>query len=331
MGRTSRDKRDIYYRLAKASGYRARAAFKLLQLDATLDLFGNSPEAPRVADLCAAPGGWSQVVAERHPGAEIVAVDLKAMAPIPGVRMVLGDITADATAREVVRELGGRADVVLCDGAPDVIGLNDVDEHLQNQLVRKAWAMAAAILSPGGSFVSKIYRGRDATQVLNSLRAHFRSVVCAKPRCSRNASAEAFVVCRGFGDAADDADDDDAPVPFVACGGDDAYDADASFPLDLDPATLGTYEYRDPVQMPINPPHLDGRGGAESPPSPPPSPPPPRDDEVRTRAVSTRAPRDFRYDAAVPLARRDGPPPATDAASLAAWFAPPRADDETVS
>ena len=112
MGRTSRDKRDIYYRLAKTSNYRARAAFKLLQLDATLGILSTATthDGLRVADLCAAPGGWSQVVAERRPGARVVAVDLKPIAPSAGVEMVLGDITAAATAREVVDALGGGAD-----------------------------------------------------------------------------------------------------------------------------------------------------------------------------------------------------------------------------
>ncbi|EGB02153.1 hypothetical protein AURANDRAFT_8728, partial [Aureococcus anophagefferens] len=203
MGRTSRDKRDIYYRLAKTSNYRARAAFKLLQLDATLGILSTATthDRLRVADLCAAPGGWSQVVAERRPGARVVAVDLKPIAPIAGVEMVLGDITAAATAREVVDALGGGADarrgVVLCDGAPDVIGLNDVDEHLQNELARAASGRREPPFL-GGCFVSKVYRGRDATALLESLRKHFRSVFVAKPRCSRSASPEAFVVCRGF-------------------------------------------------------------------------------------------------------------------------------------
>lgn len=306
MGRTSRDKRDIYYRLAKTSNYRARAAFKLLQLDATLGILSTATthDRLRVADLCAAPGGWSQVVAERRPGARVVAVDLKPMAPIAGVEMVLGDITAAATAREVVDALGGGADVVLCDGAPDVIGLNDVDEHLQNELVRKAWSMAEAILARGGCFVSKVYRGRDATALLESLRKHFRSVFVAKPRCSRSASPEAFVVCRGFGEAPGDAE---KPVPFVACGGDDAFDADASFPLDL--PTAAAYEFRGPVQMPIRPPHEDAGAG----------PPPPPAFAAATAAASTTAPEGFRYDGDVRPARGDAPPPATDAASLRAW------------
>ena len=298
-----------YYRLAKEAGYRARAAFKLVQIDASLDLLAGRV---RVADLCAAPGGWTQVLAERLPsGSAVVAVDLKRMAPIDGVVAVLGDITAAATARETVAALGGSADLVLCDGAPDVIGLGDVDDFLQHRLVRAALDMALGILTPGGAFLSKVYRGRGLSALVAAAAAEFESVEIAKPRCSRHASAEAFLVCRGFGGGGGGAK---AAVPFLGCGGPDAYDADASLPLDLG-GTGAAYEYRPPVQGPIDPPHLA-------------APPPavcvgifPRryaDDAQTTRPVATTRPRAFGRTAA----SSSRPPAATDAASLAAWCPP---------
>jgi tRNA (cytidine32/guanosine34-2'-O)-methyltransferase len=142
MGRTSKDKRDIYYRKAKEEGYRARSAFKLLQLDEEFSLFNG---VDRAVDLCAAPGSWCQVLAERlysdtsvgaqHGSAseslceKIVAVDLQEMAPIQGVRLIQGDITALSTAESIIQHFGGeKADLVVCDGAPDVTGLHDIDE-----------------------------------------------------------------------------------------------------------------------------------------------------------------------------------------------------------
>jgi tRNA (cytidine32/guanosine34-2'-O)-methyltransferase len=131
MGRFSKDKRDIFYRLAKEKGYRARSAFKLLQIDAEFDLFGAKDGTPvtRAVDLCAAPGSWSQVLADQllqttdDTSTKIVAVDLQPMAPIEGVLCMQGDITSLETAETIIGHLHGeRAQLVICDGAPDVTG-----------------------------------------------------------------------------------------------------------------------------------------------------------------------------------------------------------------
>lgn len=166
MGLTSRDKRDAYYRLAKAHGYRARAVFKLIQMEDTLSLLKG---ATRVVDLCAAPGGWTQVVAERCT-ARVVAVDLKEIAPVEGADMLVGDLTSALVVERIVSMIDGPADVVLCDGAPDVLDLGDVDAHLQLSLCRAALACACKVLAPGGSFVCKIYRGRDSALFFDELR-----------------------------------------------------------------------------------------------------------------------------------------------------------------
>ncbi|KAH0512631.1 Synaptotagmin-1 [Microtus ochrogaster] len=121
MGRTSKDKRDVYYRLAKENGWRARSAFKLLQLDEEFNLFQG---VKRAVDLCAAPGSWSQVLSQKIGGqssGQVVAVDLQAMAPLPGVIQIQGDITQLSTAKEIIQHFEGcPADLVVCDGAPDV-------------------------------------------------------------------------------------------------------------------------------------------------------------------------------------------------------------------
>lgn len=290
MGKTSRDKRDIYYRLAKDQGYRARAAFKLLQLDAKLGILNDRDgRRPRVVDLCAAPGGWSQVAAES--GCACVAVDLKEMAPIDGVKRVAGDITSDATVAAIEA-----ADVVLCDGAPDVYGLADVDGSLQHRLVRAAFDVACRVLRPGGVFVSKIYRGRETKALFEALQLRFDDVVCAKPRCSRNASLEAYAVARGFGGSSSS-----SIIPFVACGlSEDDFDADASYPLD------GSYAFKDPVQMPINPAHLAATLPYRHIP----------DDG----ATTSRRPDRSNLTALVARPSSQRRPPATDAASLQAWL-----------
>ncbi|KAK8614715.1 hypothetical protein V6N13_068510 [Hibiscus sabdariffa] len=146
MGKASRDKKDIYYRKAKEEGWRARSAFKLLQIDEEFNIFEG---VKRVVDLCAAPGSWSQVLsrklyllAKQSPALKdgelplIVAIDLQPMAPIEGVIQVQGDITNARTAEVVIRHFDGcKADLVVCDGAPDVTGLHDMDEFVQSQLI----------------------------------------------------------------------------------------------------------------------------------------------------------------------------------------------------
>lgn len=136
MGRLSKDKRDVFYRRAKESGYRARSAYKLLQIDAEFNLFNASDKnesglrVRRAVDLCAAPGSWSQVLSDKliteeyneEDGPCIVAVDLQMMASLgPGVECIQGDITSVTTAESIIKHFKGeKAELVICDGAPDV-------------------------------------------------------------------------------------------------------------------------------------------------------------------------------------------------------------------
>jgi len=133
MGKTAKDKRDIYYRKAKEEGYRARSAYKLMHIDDHFNLF--NPEVCRVVDLCAAPGSWSQVISKRLKamGRDIVnerclvSVDLYPLAPIEGCTMIKGDITRQKTVDEIHEVFGNGAQLVVSDGAPDVLGDHDFD------------------------------------------------------------------------------------------------------------------------------------------------------------------------------------------------------------
>uniref|UniRef100_V9KZY6 Putative tRNA (cytidine(32)/guanosine(34)-2'-O)-methyltransferase n=1 Tax=Callorhinchus milii TaxID=7868 RepID=V9KZY6_CALMI len=275
MGRSSKDKRDIYYRLAKEEGWRARSAFKLLQLDREYNLFQG---VRRAVDLCAAPGSWSQVLSRKlqGDGVKIVAVDLQAMAPLPGVIQIQGDITKVSTAQEIVRHFEGQAaDLVVCDGAPDVTGLHDIDEYIQAQLLLAALNITTHVLKPGGTFVAKIFRGQDVSLLYSQLKIFFSEVTCAKPRSSRNSSIEAFVVCCSYSPPDGYVPNMSNPlldhcydvnfnqlegpnrviVPFLACGDLSAYDSDRTYPLQLDPEK--EYSYTPPAQPPISPPYQD--------------------------------------------------------------------------
>jgi tRNA (cytidine32/guanosine34-2'-O)-methyltransferase len=141
-------------------------------------------------DLCAAPGSWSQVlIRQLEPHSKIVAVDLQTMAPLPGVIQLQGDITKLSTAEAILSHFENEtADLVVCDGAPDVTGLHDMDEYIQAQLLLAALNITTHLLRKGGTFVAKIFRGKDVTLLYAQLRVFFAKVTCAKPRSSRNSS-----------------------------------------------------------------------------------------------------------------------------------------------
>lgn len=289
MGKSSKDKRDLYYRKAKEQGWRARSAFKLLQLDSQFHLLGNNVQ--RVVDLCAAPGSWSQVLSRTlhnsnnnqgdktedvdaesvDESKKIVAVDLQPMSPITGVTSLQADITHPKTLSRILEIFGGEpADFVCSDGAPDVTGLHDLDEYIQAQLILSALQLATALLRPGGSFVAKIFRGRDIDLLYSQLGLLFEKVTCAKPRSSRGSSLESFIVCQGYTprpgwnpmaeadlkvgqELPSEYDDSEERVvaPFIACGDLSEYDSDATYSLDKDAAKLSL----DPVQLPTAPPY----------------------------------------------------------------------------
>ncbi|MFH4981184.1 hypothetical protein AB6A40_007893 [Gnathostoma spinigerum] len=285
MGKTSKDKRDIYYRLAKEEGWRARSAFKLLQIDDEFNIFEG---VSKVVDLCAAPGSWSQVLSKKiylarddvkeREKVRIVAVDLQPMSPLPGVIQLQGDITETRTAEAIISQMeGDKADLVVCDGAPDVTGLHSLDEYMQSQLVLAALNIATFILKEGGTFVAKIFRAKDITLLYAQLKFFFKEVYCAKPRSSRQSSCEAFVVCRlfrlpdGYVPTLENPlfapDYDEAVnslqgvnrilVPFVACGDLSGWDSDRTYSLEL-PVLMNTserqrYEYKPVVQPPTEP------------------------------------------------------------------------------
>jgi tRNA (cytidine32/guanosine34-2'-O)-methyltransferase len=161
-------------------------------------------------DLCAAPGSWSQVLARHvHGGGsapragkttrKIVAVDLQPMLPLDGVVQLVGDITSAGTRRAILAHFDGLpADLVVCDGAPDVTGLHDIDECVQAQLLAAAVGVTVSLLRRGGSFVAKIFTRGEPDLLVAQLAQLFDTVEIAKPRSSRGTSTEAFVVCLGF-------------------------------------------------------------------------------------------------------------------------------------
>ncbi len=185
---------DPYVIAAKKQGWRSRAAFKLLELD---DRFKILRPGARVVDLGAAPGGWSQVAIHRGTG-RVVGVDLLPIDPIAGATLLLGDFNDPAMPARLLETLGGKADIVLSDMAPNTTGHAATDHLRIMALAELAVAFAHDILAPDGSFVAKVFQGGSERAMLDALKRDFTSVRHAKPPASRKESSELYVVAMGF-------------------------------------------------------------------------------------------------------------------------------------
>ncbi|HEX3810475.1 MAG TPA: RlmE family RNA methyltransferase [Rhizomicrobium sp.] len=187
---------DPYVRAAKTKGYRSRAAFKLLELDARFHLLS---KGARVLDLGAAPGGWSQVaVARLGEGGTIVATDILEMEPIAGVEIVHADFLEADTPARLKAALGGQADVVLSDMAAPTTGHRATDHIRTTALFEAGLDIAEEVLKPGGAFVGKVFQGGANNALLARIKRSFREVKHVKPPASRAESVELYLVALGF-------------------------------------------------------------------------------------------------------------------------------------
>ena len=186
---------DPYVRRAKADNYRSRAAYKLLELD---ERFGLLKGVKSVVDLGIAPGGWSQVVRRRTPGAKVAGIDLLPTDPIDGVTILQMDFMDDAAPARLQEALGGPPDLVMSDMAANTVGHAQTDHLRTMGLVEAALEFAVQNLRPGGAFVAKVLAGGADSQLVAELKRHFTAVKHAKPPASRKGSSEWYVVAQGF-------------------------------------------------------------------------------------------------------------------------------------
>ncbi|MFM7346541.1 MAG: RlmE family RNA methyltransferase [Tagaea sp.] len=185
---------DPYVAKARDAGYRSRAAFKLVEIDAKARILR---PGLKVVDLGAAPGGWTQVAIERK-AASVVALDILEMDQLAGAIVLRADFLGPAASGLVRDALGGPADVVLSDMAPPTTGHRETDHLRIVTLVEAAFEFACETLRPGGAFVAKLRQGAEEQKLLKAVQARFAKLQRIKPPASRAESAEFYIAATGF-------------------------------------------------------------------------------------------------------------------------------------
>ncbi|AUA57014.1 Ribosomal RNA large subunit methyltransferase E [Achromobacter spanius] len=191
---------DPYVKLAQQKGYRARAAFKLIEI---LDTEKLMRRGDLVIDLGSAPGSWSQVARERLAGpggivdGRIIALDLLPMEPVAGVEFIQGDFRDDDVLKQLEDMVGSRAvDLVISDMAPNLSGVGSADSARIQHVCELAMEFSRAHLKPNGALIVKAFHGSGFSQIVQSFKQHFKRVVERKPKASRDKSSETFLVAR---------------------------------------------------------------------------------------------------------------------------------------
>ena len=191
-----RQAKDPYVARAQKEGYRARAVYKLIEIN---EKFKFLRDGQVVVDLGAAPGSWSQYIAREFPKSRVIAMDLLEIKPIPNVEFYTGDFTTDEALDWLNEKIaGGQVDIVLSDMAPNTTGHKKTDHLRQMTLLEYAWDFAKQTLKPGGTFVAKSFTGGTTDELLRDIKKHFDKIAHLKPAASRKDSVEMFIIGLGF-------------------------------------------------------------------------------------------------------------------------------------
>jgi len=188
-------KRDTWRRQAKASGYRARSAFKLKQIQ---DRFKLIDTGDVILDVGCFPGGWAQVAVELV-GEEgvVIGVDLEACQPVEGASLLVGDITDPHTQDRILEQLDGKTfNNIVSDISPHITGKWDMDQAIAMTLVSEVFDFALPFLCKGGHFITKLFQGVGVEELINAVKPHFEDVRRFSPHASRNSSSEVYLICR---------------------------------------------------------------------------------------------------------------------------------------
>jgi len=189
----NKQKRDIYVRQSHVDGYRARSAYKLIEINEKFKIFKNGIS---VIDLGASPGSWSQYIARTVKSGRLVSIDLKNMEAIENIIQIKGDFT-DLESQEKIKGLfKSKVDVVVSDMAVNTTGIKDIDAIYTGELAMEAMNFSKEMLVKEGRFVSKIFLGSSFNEIVALGKKIFKEVKVFKPKSSRKESKESFIICK---------------------------------------------------------------------------------------------------------------------------------------
>ena len=189
----NKQRRDIYVRQSKVDGYRARSAYKLMEIDEKFKIFKGGLS---VIDIGAAPGSWSQYSSKVIKNGKLISIDLKKMEPIGNSVQIKGDFTEEKTKDEIKKNIKGKVDIVMSDMAVDTTGIKNIDSIQTGELCKEAMFFAKDLMKENGYFISKIFMGGTFNEIVAEGKKYFKEVKVFKPKSSRKDSKESFIICR---------------------------------------------------------------------------------------------------------------------------------------
>ena len=191
----NKQRRDTYVRQSKVDGYRARSAYKLIEIDEKFKIFKGGLT---VIDIGAAPGSWSQYASKAVKNGKIISIDLKEMEPINNTTQIIGDFTNNETQEQIKNLLTDKTDVVMSDMAVNTTGIKNIDSIQTGELCKDAMFFSKEIISKNGFFISKIFMGGSFNEIVQLAKKIFKEVKVFKPKSSRKDSKESFIICKNL-------------------------------------------------------------------------------------------------------------------------------------
>ena len=191
----NKQKRDTYVRQSKVDGYRARSAYKLIEIDEKFKIFKGGMN---VIDIGAAPGSWSQYVCKAIKKGKVISVDLKEMQEIENTIQIKGDFTDENIQNKIKGYLSKKLDIVISDMAVNTTGIKNLDAIQTGELCKEAMIFSISVLSENGIFISKIFMGSTFNEIVALGKKKFKEVKVFKPKSSRKDSKESFIICKSL-------------------------------------------------------------------------------------------------------------------------------------
>ena len=189
----NKQRRDTYVRQSKVDGYRARSAYKLIEIDEKFKIFKGRLT---VIDIGAAPGSWSQYADKVTKNVKLISIDLKKMEPIGSSLQIQGDFTEEGVQQEIKKNTTSKVDVVMSDMAVNTTGIKNIDSIQTGELCKEAMVFAKDLLNENGYFISKIFMGGTFNEIVAEGKKYFKEVKVFKPKSSRKDSKESFIICK---------------------------------------------------------------------------------------------------------------------------------------